>query len=239
MGGPLHYHRSWSRFLNLFRSVKQTGDFDRWTEGEVIFHRRNTLRLTDGVMVKQFATPRLWRGIWYGLIGRSKARRSYENALRMQGLTPAPVAYREVRICGILRESWYASEVSPCAFTFNDLIGAPLFPNRDKILSAIGSFTATLHKRGILHRDYSGGNILFNKDGSRIEIVDLNRIHFYKTLTRTRRLQNFERLNIDREALAVMARSYAQSMGEDGQYDSEYIISHRWHKHIKQGITNL
>ena len=180
LGGPLHYHRSWSRFLNFFRSVKQVGDFDRWEEGEIIDARRNILRLTKGVVVKQFATPSLWRGIWYGLFGKSKARRSYEYALRMEGLTPAPIAYREVRVCGVLRESWYACRQSECPYTFIDLIEHPDFPNRAQILRAIGRFTADLHQRGIWHPDYSQGNILFNEDGSHIEVIDLNRIRWRK-----------------------------------------------------------
>ena len=239
LGGRLHYHRSWSKFLNRFYSVRQIGEFEHWHEGEIIFSRRNTLRLTDGVVVKQFATPNLLHGIWYGLFAKSKARRSYEYAQRMQGLTPTPVAYREVRVCGILRESWYACRESECTHTFNELIGAPDSQHRTQILEAIGRFTATLHQRGILHRDYSGGNILFNADGSHVEVIDLNRIRFCKHLSNEQRLRNFERLNIDREALRTMATAYANAMHEDADTDAEYIITHRWHKHVRQGITNL
>ena len=239
LGGPLHYHRSWSRFLNRFRTVKQEGTFNRWDEGEIIFAHRNTLRLTEGAVVKQFAVPGLMRGLWYGLFGKSKARRSYEYALRMEGLTPKPIAYREVRLFGILRESAYVCRQSECTHTFNELIGAPDYPNRTEILSAIGWFTATLHQHGILHRDYSGGNILFNEDGSRVEVIDLNRICFGKHLSWEQRMRNFERLNIDREALQTIAAAYAQVMHEDPETDAAYIIAHRWYKHVRQGITNL
>lgn len=239
LGGPLHYHRSWSKCLNRFRSVRQVGEFTRWAEGDIIFQRRNILRLTDGVVVKQFAVPGLLRGIWYGLFAKSKARRSYGYALQLGGLTPAPVAYREVRICGVLRESWYACKQSECRHTFSELIHATDYPHREKILAAIGRFTAQLHKQGVLHRDYSEGNILFNDDGSCVQVIDLNRIRLSKHLTRRQRLLNFERLNIDREALRVIATAYAESMNEDASADAEYIIAHRWHKHVKQGITNL
>lgn len=183
LGGPLHYHRSWSRFLNYFRSVKQVGDFNRWQEGEVIDARRNVLRLTNGVIVKQFRTPSIMRGIWYGILYKSKARRSYEYALRMEGLTPRPIAYREVRMFGVLRESWYACELSECTHTFKELIENPTFPHREQILRKVGQFTAKLHQHGIWHRDYSQGNILFNDDGSKIEVIDLNRIRWRKHIS--------------------------------------------------------
>lgn len=207
LGGPLHYHRSWSRFLNRFRSVKQVGHFDRWTEGEVIDARRNILRVTQGVVVKQFRTPTLWRGIWYGWFGKSKARRSYEYALRMEGLTPDPVAYREVRVCGVLRESWYACKQSECQHTFIELIERPDFPNREHILREIGRFTAELHKRGIWHPDYSQGNILFNDDASHIEVIDLNRIRWRKHVHG----YPFKRLErIGKEGLQYLKEGYEQ-----------------------------
>lgn len=205
LGGPLHYHRSWSRFLNRFRSVRQVGEFTRWTEGEIIDNRRNILRLTDRVVVKQFKTPGLLRGIWYGLFGTSKARRSYENALRLEGMTPKPIAYREVRICGILRESWYACQLSECPYTFIDLIQHPEMPNRAQILYAIGRFTAQLRRMGVWDRDYSQGNILFNADGSKIEVIDLNRIRWRKHVPG----DPFERLRrIEPEGIQQMEQGY-------------------------------
>lgn len=244
LGGPLHYWRSWSKMLNRFRSERQTGtgtqDSARllqqascWNEGDVIDRRRNILRRTEKLVIKHFAVPSLWRGVWYGMFGKSKARRSFENALRMQGLTPEPVAYREVRQFGILRDSAYACRLSECPYTFNDLINQPDFPNRTTILQAVGRFTALLHQRGILHRDYSAGNILFTADASRVEVIDLNRIRMCRVLSRKQRLTNFERLNIDREALRIMAYAYAEAMNEDKEYDAAFIISHRWRKHRK------
>jgi glycosyltransferase involved in cell wall biosynthesis len=41
IGGPLHYHRSWSKFINLFRSEKIIGEYKHWQEGDIIFSNRN------------------------------------------------------------------------------------------------------------------------------------------------------------------------------------------------------
>lgn len=239
LGGPLHYHRSWSRFINFFRTDHIVGDYTHWQDGDIIHQGRNTLRRYNGLVSKQFATPSLWRGIVYGLFTKSKARRSYEYAVRLRALTPAPIAYREVRYAGVLHESWYVCRESECRHTFNELISNKNFPNREKILTAIGTFTATLHRQGVWHADYSGGNILFNDDGSRIQVIDLNRIRFRRYISRDLGLRNFERLNIDREALRTMAVAYAKAMEIDSAYAAEYIITHRWYKHIQQGITNL
>ena len=239
LGGPLHYHRSWSRVINFFRSEKIVGKYSEWDEGSIIYAKRNTLRAHNGFISKQFATPSLWRGVIYGWFSPSKARRSYEYAKRIEGLTPAPIAYREIRYCGILRQSWYVCEKSECKYTFNDLIHNKSFPNREIILQSIGRFTAELYQRGIFHQDYSGGNILFNEDGSKMEIIDLNRIKFYRKMPFKKGLQLFERLNIDKDALITMGSAFAQVLHQDADFVSSYIITHRWKKHVKQGITNL
>ena len=239
LGGPLHYHRSWSRFINFFRSEKQVGNYSDWDKGEIMYAKRNTLQRYNGFISKQFATPSLWRGVIYGWFCPSKAKRSFEYAHRLDTLTPTPIAYREVRYCGVLRESWYVCQESECKHTFNDLINNKTFPNRERILQAIGRFTAELYQRGVFHPDYSGGNILFNEDGSKIEIIDLNRIQFYHKMPVKKGLQLFERLNIDKEALSILGATFAQPLGLDKDFVIDYIITHRWKKHVKQGITNL
>ncbi len=90
LGGPLHYHRSWSRFINFFRREKIVGNYADWEEGEIIYAKRNTLRRQGDCISKQFATPSLWRGIIYGWFCPSKAKRSYEYAQRLGDLTPPP-----------------------------------------------------------------------------------------------------------------------------------------------------
>lgn len=247
LGGPLHYHRSWSKFLNRFRHV--TEEYNnrvslpvsklRWNEGRVVYQKRNTLMEQDGMVVKHFALPTFWRSITC-LFTSSKACRSYRYALRLGDMTPTPIAYYEERYLGVLRHSAYASLQSPCQGVFNDLIGHPHYPNREQILVAIGRFTARLHEQGMLHLDYSGGNILFNEDGTLIHLVDLNRMRFYRQpISMEKGLRNFERLNIDRAALTTMAYAYAAARGFDLDESARYIIVHRWYKHVKQGITNL
>ena len=247
LGGPLHYHRTWSRFLNAFRKEKVVAHDDNFQfsifhfQLESVLHQgRNTLYEHNGLVIKAFAKPGFFKALWYGWFGKSKARRSYEYARQLLALgiaTPEPVAYREVRVLGFLRESYYVSRKSLCPHTFQDLIG-PMGP-MSPVLPSIAMFIAKMHDAGVLHRDLSAGNILFDDHG-RVEIVDLNRISWRRRpLDFKTGCKNFERLNICREALTVMARTYAEARGFDPDACTQYIISHRWYKHVRQGITNL
>ena len=241
LGGPLHYHRSWSRVLNALRSEKRIGPISPTSPNTVIHAGRNTLYEHDGMVIKAFAKPGFFKAVIYGLFVKSKARRSYETAeqLLAAGIaTPQPLGYREVRVCGLLRESQYVCQKSVCPYTFNALIGHPDFPKRETILHAIGRFTARMHEAGFLHRDYSGGNILFDLDGN-VEVVDLNRVRKRKHINLKTGCKNFERLNIDREALTILATAYAEARGFDPSACVDYVIAHRWRKHVRQGITNL
>lgn len=242
LGGPLRYHRSWSRLINLFYSEKLIGPISLISPiGSIIHSGRNTLYEHDGLVIKVFQKPGFVKALLYGWFLKSKARRSYEYAQRLLQLgvaTPEPVGYKEARFLGLLRESCYVSKKSLCGHTFNELIAHPSFPNREAILRSIGQFTAKMHESGALHQDYSGGNILFDEAG-RVEVVDLNRIRWQKQIDWRTGCKNFERLNIDREALRVMATAYAEARGLDAEQCVRYVIDHRWWKHVRQGVTNL
>ena len=249
LGGPLHYHRSWSRFLNAFRSETQVGPAIAVRPDSPVIHKgRNTLYEQDGLVIKAFAKPGFLKALVYGLFVKSKARRSYEYAERLLSLgiaTPEPVAYREVRVCGFLRDSYYVSRKSLCPHTLRELtnnssLGSPRLSSDLLVpLPSIARFITRLHDAGVLHRDLSPGNILFDDNGH-VEIIDLNRICWKRRpLDFQTGCQNFERLNIGREPLTAMAKAYAEARGFDPDACVRYILSHRWYKHVRQGITNL
>lgn len=261
LGGPLREKRTWSKFINFFSSIlgKRSSDVaDLYqaesvfampetfsNEGETIFKVRNELKKFEDKnwVVKSFKIPNLFRGIIYGWFAKSKARRSFEygKILNEMGVNnPLPVGFVENRRLGILRDSYYVSEKSVCNYTFRDLINNKSFERRNEILSAIGEFTANMHKAGVLHKDYSAGNILFSESlPYRVEVIDLNRLSFKDNIGLDEGIKNFERLNIDRDALEVMAETYAVCRGFDVNECKRKIVEMRWHKHVKAGITNL
>ena len=87
----------------------------------------------------------------------------------------------------------------------------------------------------MLHQDYSGGNILFDVQNGKVllELVDLNRIVFKHTIGIEEGCKNFERLNIDEEALQILATEYAKARNFDVDMCVESVLKMRWHKHKK------
>jgi glycosyltransferase involved in cell wall biosynthesis len=257
LGGRLHYRRTWSHLFNFFIHVIQperivvNPDFkyldefvytipERFeNEGKLIHSGRNTIKTFEDkghkIVVKSFRIPILINRIIYGIFRASKARRSYEYAQKLikMGIgTPSPIGYYEQRCTFLFSKSYFANLQSECQFQFNDLINSIDFPNRNEILKAIGCFTGELHENGILHRDYSAGNILFQlkDDKIDIEILDLNRMVFGK-VDMEKGCRNFERLNIDTESLKIMAKEYAVTRGFDEQTCIDNILQMRWSKH--------
>lgn len=85
----------------------------------------------------------------------------------------------------------------------------------------------------MLHQDYSGGNILSDVQNGKVllELVDLNRIVFKHTIGIEEGCKNFERLNIDEEALQILATEYAKARNFDVDMCVESVLKMRWHKH--------
>ena len=202
---------------------------------DVLYKKRNTIkRVGEYFVVKQFAVPSWWRRLVYTVFS-SKARRSYIYAQRLGDLTPKPVTYLEQRKGGLLHESYYVSRLSPCTHVLKEVIKNPNFPNRSEIFAALGRFTALLHERGILHADYSMGNVLFEQTGQgvRFQLVDLNRMRFGQHINCRKGCRNFERIDTDSEALTVMAKAYAQARGYDEEKCVKWVLKMRWRKHKK------
>lgn len=242
LGGPLRYHRSWSRLLNRIgrlarpRRVVVNPELYgtalhgfvatlplRFAHTGTVLHKgRNELRRMDAagldVVVKSFRIPNWVNRIVYGLLRASKARRSYEYAFRLHRLgigTPRPVAYYTERPLLLFGRSYYVCMTSDCPYTYADLSRRD-FPEREEILRAIARTTALMHENGLLHKDYSRGNILFRPGagGARVEIIDLNRIRFGRVGIEAG-CKNFERLPATPEMLATMADEYAAARGFD------------------------
>lgn len=191
-------------------------------EGEVIYDGRNQLRRFNAegksLIVKSFRAPNLVNRFVYGWLRSSKAQRSFEYAAHLRSLgigSPAPVGWLTERNGLLFGHSYYACLESTLPYTYKDIMAGTLEADLERrALEAIGHTTARLHDNGMLHKDYSRGNILFGPaaDGSiSVEIIDLNRIRF-GTVTLEAGLANlFERLPATPEQRAIMEAAYRKA----------------------------
>jgi Glycosyltransferases, probably involved in cell wall biogenesis len=239
LNGPLRYKRGISKFINTINNIinkrtvfinpqyKETTNlmlrlrerFDK--EGKTIYKGRNELKEFNigahSFIIKSYKRPNLINQIAYGIFRQSKAERAYlyaEELLKIGVGSPTPVGFFTERKWFLFNKSYFVSLKSECPYTYNDLNNCNLSLSKNSILKAIGKVTAILHNNNFLHKDYSGGNILFDEKGERIEIIDLNRMYKGK-IDIENGCKNFERLSATPEMLEIMGREYAINRGFD------------------------
>ena len=159
-------------------------DFE--TIGTVIHSGRNLIKMitVDGldINVKRYTIPPLINRIAYAFFRPSKGKRAFvypEKLLEKGFETPCPIAYIEETKMGLIGHSYFMSIQSPYRYNFCQFGNADIKSCED-VVTAFAEFTARLHEAGILHLDYSPGNILYDKIGEEyhFSLVDINRMHF-------------------------------------------------------------
>jgi len=183
------------------------------------------------VVVKAFKVPNIINQFAYAYLRGSKAKKSYENAMRLIALkveTPEPIGYIEFYTNGLLKESYFISLHQPYAFLIREPLYEAGFKDRENIIKQFAKFTYELHQKNIFHKDYSAGNILVipKKDNMyNFSIVDINRMEF-KTIDLNLAMQNFNKLWADEPTLTIIAKAYAKVANIEEQKAIELIIQH-------------
>lgn len=197
--------------------------FDR--EGEVLHTGRNTIKAFEvkgeQLAVKRFRRPNLLRAVIYTFFRRSKARRSYEHAVRLRALgidSPEPIAWSEYRRHGLLSDSYYVSrrsDYAPLSQTTEHFPAAGTLP----VLEAFARFAVRLHEKGVEHRDFNHGNILWTRTAGstyRFQLIDINRMHFEeRSLSSRACMINLRRLSCPAVAFLYILDRYAEARGWD------------------------
>ena len=190
---------------------------------KVLYNQRNVIKLfkVNGkkYVVKSFKIPHLFNRIIYSFFRKSKAERSYINTKKLESLnigTPSPVAYIEFYSSFLIKESFYISEYFEYDYTIKEPLREIGFKNKTKVLEEFAIFSSKLHDNGILHLDYSAGNILIKeiKDKYIFKVVDVNRMIF-KPLNLNEKLKNFDMLWANNENMTIIAIQYAKSNNLD------------------------
>ncbi|MDD2828624.1 MAG: lipopolysaccharide kinase InaA family protein [Sulfuricurvum sp.] len=209
---PLHY----AYLSDSLESIQTifTGD------NHSIHKARNELKIIEieGIktVVKSFKVPHLLNRIVYTYFRKSKAYKSYHNALRLKELniaTPEPIALIEFFESALLADSYFISEFFDYDFTIRTPLLEPL-EDREAIFTAFATYTYGLHQKGVWHLDYSPGNILIKKteSGYQFSIVDINRMEF-REISPLQGCENFNKLWASDEELEIMGREYARLSG--------------------------
>lgn len=240
MNARYEYRPEYSYLRPSFETIREIFRADTHT----IHKARNELKIItlEGLktVVKSFKVPHLINRLVYTHWRRSKAYKSYHNALRLREMglsTPEPVALIEFFESGLLSESYFLAEHFDYDFTIRTPLLEPL-ADRDGIFTAFAAYTYGLHQKGVWHLDYSPGNILVKRsDGGYIfSIVDINRMDFRDSITPLEGCENFNKLWASDEDLAVMGREYARLSG----LDEETVVSEmRRHNNANKRAKNF
>ncbi len=213
-------------------------------KGKSIYKGRNEIKTFEinglEIAAKSFKKPHFINRIAYTFFRKSKARRSYEHALILQEkkiTTPQPIAFIEEKKNGLISGSYYISTYKEYPGIMREFRHCPLSGKED-LVRAFARFTAFVHEQGVLHLDYSPGNILYEKTASGYDfcLIDINRMKFGEIDMKTA-CRNLQRLWGSDEMIAFTAKEYANARGFDEKTCIDLTLKyHRefWKKYTKK-----
>ncbi len=207
-------NKNFQDFQDFVRNIESYFNKNSHDSYETIHKARNELKIINynsiDTIVKSFKVPNLLRRVIYTYFRDSKAKKSYEYSIKIKEFTPSPIGYIEFFSYGLIQNSYFISEKFDYDFTIREPLLEDDFPFRDEVFKEFARFTFELHQNGILHKDYSPGNILIKKENDSyiFKVVDINRMEF-KELSLNERLKNFNKLWAKDEYLTTMIKEYA------------------------------
>ncbi|MEH6442592.1 MAG: lipopolysaccharide kinase InaA family protein [Oceanospirillaceae bacterium] len=181
----------------------------------VLQDARNKIKKVLGddldLVVKSFKVPNYLNSILYTFLRQSKACRSFEYSLKIADYVPQGIAYIEYFDKGLLAKSYFISEAFNYDFTIREPLLDKHFVNKQAVYKAFALFSYRLHEDGIVHKDYSPGNILIKKIAGEyvVKIIDINRMAFH-SLSLKQRMHNFSKLWASDDDLAMIVTEYAK-----------------------------
>jgi serine/threonine protein kinase len=213
--------------------------------GEITYSARNTIKAFEAegykINVKSFVKPFFINQIAYVTVRKSKAKRSYDNALKLVAkgfATPDPIAYIEQKELGLLTNSFYLSIHEEFDGMLRELRTGTVESHKE-LLRQFALYTADLHEKQILHLDFSPGNILYklNDRTYTFYLVDLNRMNFGKPIDIDAACASFRRLWGSDDMMRYIVKIYAGTRNLDEATCMEKVFKYRqefWEAYTKR-----
>ncbi len=224
--------------------LSQVRDYFKVSEN-TIHKARNEIKIISykdtSLVIKSFKIPHFVNRVVYTFFRDSKAKKSYENSVKIINFVPKPIGYMEFEKFGLIYDSYFVSENFQYDFTIREPLLDDNFKNKEDIFKAFAKFTFDLHENSVLHKDYSPGNILVKVENESyvFKIVDINRMEF-QNLSLDKRLKNFSKLWAKDKDLQTIIKEYAQLMNIDEKkcIDRALVYSqeHKYKKNIKKRL---
>ena len=171
-------------------------------EGRELHRGRNMLRTlqVEGLTldVKRYGRMPLTTRLATKNYKSNKAKRAYVSALMLKERSfdaPEPVAFVSYRQNWLNATYYFVSLRSEYRHSMEDI--PSLEPEMlEEVTSDFARYAARLHTNGFLHRDFSAGNILFDRVGDRYHftLLDTNSVKWGKAVTVEKGCANFARL---------------------------------------------
>lgn len=196
--------------------------------GRLIHNARNQIRVHEfegrEVNIKKFCIPPVINRILYSLGWRTpKAKTTFLNAeeiVKRGFQTPKPFGYLIERNVGMISFSYFVSEQIQGVETIR-------FCKDTGLIKALAEFTARLHRAGLMHKDYTPGNILYAKrDGKfTFTLVDINRFRIQnKPISLCRSVGNLMQPFEDDERLKAFVTEYARERKINEAFCLRYVL---------------
>ncbi len=205
-------------------------------EGETIHRKRNLIKVFDmnglKVNVKRYHIPSsINRYVYSYGIRKPKGLRAYEYPailLDRNIETPEPIAYIEYRNpAGLLGYTYFLSVQCDYEHTLYE-VGNAERGTYEELAKQVAHFAAQMHLRGVLHKDFTPGNILWKEDnqGYHFCVVDINRMYFGRVSAR-KGLLNLKKLWGPKLFIEILVREYACERHIDEKWALSVVMSAR------------
>ena len=191
-------------------------------DGTCIYDGRNKIKVFEEagltLNVKSYKIPIFLNRIVYTFFRKSKAFRAYSYAFELQRReveTPTPIAYLETRKGGLIHRSFFVSLQFETEGNLREFLDEDTTnKGKEELMDAFANFTAEIHEKGILHIDYSPGNILYKRVDNRylFSLIDINRMAF-RSVSLQEGCYNFRRICGNDDFFTRVATIYAHRRG--------------------------